>query len=64
MRFLKWMRLNDLAVSTNIDDRRREPKGSYWQMLMNWWNGPKEDVQMKLDPKSKLAKDLGIDDVD
>ena len=66
----RWFRTEDLAVSQNIEDRRGDKPRTYWQILMALWSEPKIEVderdsyQRERDAKSKLAQDLGINDVD
>jgi len=59
-RFWRWMRTADLAVSQNIEDRRRDKPRTYRQIWTAWWYGPKEVVPVVTDPASKIATDLGL----
>jgi hypothetical protein len=63
-RFWRWFRTDDLAVSHNIEDRRDDPPRTYWQTLMDWWYGPKENTPAATSPASGLSQDLGIDDLE
>ena len=61
-RFWRWFRTDDLATSQNIEDRRADKPRTYWQTMMDWWYGPKEEMPAA-EPPAKLARDLGIEDI-
>jgi hypothetical protein len=55
------MNIDDLPESTNIEDRRGE---TWWQSLKRRWTQPRPEPFPPPDPNSKMAKELGIDDID
>lgn len=58
------LRLDDLPPSKNVEDRRDEPQQSYFEMLMAWFRTKRPDVPVDVDPASKLAKEMGADEID
>ncbi len=63
MRWRFWFRTDDFPISHNIEDRRNEPLRRFRTIFNKWWNGPKRIEPIFKDPKSCLAKDLGINDL-